>query len=116
MVVDRDIEVFNQYALDNHQALKNCGHDINKDDMMECLLDVYLLDWDNKFHAYIIQLKTSIDDGALTQRAEQLMGKALNFYKPCKENGAWGQKSQDNQKIVVLSEERWGFVMKWQQC
>ena len=61
---------FFQYVLDNCQSLKNNGHDIDEDGMLECLLDAHLLSQDNEFHAYIIQLKTSIDDGTLTQTAE----------------------------------------------
>ena len=72
-VMNSNIEVFNQFVLDNHQALKNQGPDIDEDDMLEHLLDAYLLAQDNEFNAYIIQLKTSIDDGTLTQTAKQLM-------------------------------------------
>ena len=92
-IVNSDIEVFNQYVLENSQALKNHTHDINKDDMLGHLLDAYFLAQDNEFHAYIFQLKTMIDDGTLTQTAEQLMGKAFNFYKSHKDKGTWGQQS-----------------------
>ena len=78
-VMKSDREFFDKYVLDHCQALKKHDHDIDDYDMLECLLDVYLLAQDNKFHAYIVQLKTSIDDGTLTQTAKQLMGKAINF-------------------------------------
>ena len=86
-VVSSDIEVFNWYVMDNCQALKNSGNDINKDNFLECFSETYLLSQDKKLHAYIVQLKTSIDDGTLTQTAEQLLDKAFNFYKSCKNKG-----------------------------
>ena len=61
--MNSNIDVFNQYVLDSHQALKNSGYDIDKDDMLEHLLDTYFLAQDNEFHAIIAQLKTNIDDG-----------------------------------------------------
>ena len=65
-VVNSNVEDFNQYVLDNLQALKNLSQDIDEDNTLEFLLDAYLLAQDNEFHAYILQLKTSIDDGTLT--------------------------------------------------
>ena len=65
-VLSNNIEVFNQYVLENCQASKKGGHDIGEDDMLEHLLGAYLLAQDSIFHAYIIKLKTSIDDGTLT--------------------------------------------------
>ena len=65
-IMNSNIKVFNQYVLDNCQAYKKCGHDIDKDDLLEYLLDAYLLAQDNKFHAYIVHLKTSIGDDTLT--------------------------------------------------
>ena len=41
-------------VLDNCQALKNGGHDINEHDMLEQLLEAYLLAQDNEFHAFIV--------------------------------------------------------------
>ena len=38
-VMNSIIEVFNQYVLDNCQALKKRFHDIDKDNMLEHLLD-----------------------------------------------------------------------------
>lgn len=43
-----------------------------------------------------------IDDGTLTQRAEQIMGKVFNLYKSCKDDGTWDQESSNHQQIVAL--------------
>ena len=72
--------------------------------MLERLLEAYLLAQDNEFHP-CIELKTNIDDGTLTQTAEQLMGKAFNFYKSCKDKGNWGKQSPHHQKVVAVSAE-----------
>ena len=53
-VVNSNMEFINQYVLDNHQTLKNCGHNIDEDDMLQHLIDAYLLAQDNQFHAYIL--------------------------------------------------------------
>ena len=73
-VVNRDIELFNRYVMDNRVALKNRGHDIDEDDMLQCILNDYLLAQDNEFHAYIMQIKTGIDDGSIHYTAEQTGG------------------------------------------
>ena len=100
-VVNSDI-VFNRYVMDNRAALKNRGHDIKEDDMLECILNAYLLAQDNEFHSYITQIRTSIDDGSIQQTAEQLMNKAFNFYKVRNDKGTWGQQSPEYQQIIAL--------------
>ena len=73
-VVNRDIELFNRYVMDNRVALKNRGHDIDEDDMLQCILNEYLLAQDDEFHEYIMQIKTGIDDGSIHYTAEQTGG------------------------------------------
>ena len=102
-VVNSDIELFNRYVMDNRAALKNRGHDIDEDNMLERILNAYLLAQDNEFHSYITQIKTSIDNGSIQQTAEQLMNKAFNFYKVRKDKGTWGQQSPEHQQIIALS-------------
>ena len=81
-VVNSNIEHFNQFVQDNGQALKNRGHDIDKDDMVECLLQAYLVAHDSKFNNYVTLLQTNFNDGTSSLNAEQLMCKAFDFYKP----------------------------------
>ena len=99
-VVNSDIEVFNRYVMDNWAVLKNRGHDINEDDVLECILNAYLLAQDNEFHSYITQIKTSIDNGTVQHTAKQLMNKAFNFYKARKDKGTWGQQFPEHQQSL----------------
>ena len=88
--------------MDNWAAWKNRGHDINKDDMLECILNAFLLTQDNEFHTYITQIKTGIHDGSIQHTAVQLMNKAFNFYKARKDKGTWSQQSPEHQQIIAL--------------
>ena len=40
-VMNSNIELFNRHVMDNMMALKNRGHDIDKDDMLEHILNAY---------------------------------------------------------------------------
>ena len=40
-VMNSNIELFNRHVMDNLMALKNRGHDIDKDDMLEHILNAY---------------------------------------------------------------------------
>ena len=86
-VVNSDIEMFNRYIMDIKSGFKNRSHDVNKDNMVECILNAYLFTQGNEFHSYITQIKTSMDDGSFQQTAEQLMNKAFNFYKSRNDKG-----------------------------
>ena len=101
-VVNSDIEVFNRYVMDNRAALKNRGHNIDEDDMLECILNAYLLAQDNEFYTYITQIKTGIHNGSVLHTAEQLVNKAFNFCKARKDKGTWVQQSSEHQRIIAL--------------
>ena len=99
-LVNSNIELFNRYIMDNRVALKNRGHDIDEDDMLELILNAYLLAQDNQFHQDITQIKTGINDGSVQHIAEQLMNMA--FYKARKDKGTWVQQSPEHQQIIAL--------------
>ena len=101
-VVNSNIEVFNRNIMDNWAALKNRVHDIYNNDMLECILNAYLLAQDNEFNSYTTQIKRSINDGSVQQTAEQLMNKALPFYKARKDRGTWDQQPPKHEQIITI--------------
>ena len=101
-VVSSNINMFNRYIMDNQAALKNRGHDIDEDDMLESILNAYLFTQDNEFHSYITQIKTGIDNGSVQLTAEQFINKAFNFYKARNDKGTWGQQTPECQQIIAL--------------
>ena len=68
-VVNSNIELLHMNVITNLAVLKKRGHYINEDDMLECILNVYLFAQDNEFHAYITQIKAGIDDGLVEHTA-----------------------------------------------
>ena len=104
-VVNGNIELLNRYVMDNRAILKNRGHNIDVDDMFECILNVYLLAEDNKFHAYIMQIKTGIDDGSVQHTTKQLLNKAFKFYKlkKTREHGANNLQNTSRSLLSKLS-------------
>ena len=80
-VMNSNIKVFKWYVMNNRAALKNRGHDINEGDMLEHILNAYLLAQDNKFHAYITQIKTGINEGLVQHTEEQLTSTRLGKTK-----------------------------------
>ena len=88
--------------MDNRVALKNRGHDIDEDDMLKYILNTYLLAQNNKFHAYITQIKTGINDSLVQHTTKQLMNKAFNFYKDRKDKETWGKQSPKHQQAIAV--------------
>ena len=100
-----DISKFNTWVHAQMDLLHS--RDQEAVDLLHYLWKAYKMAPDEEFITYIKDLKSQAEDGQATYTAEELMTRAENKYKAhlLDEENAWGQLSDDHEKIIAISME-----------
>ncbi len=98
-----DIEVLHSY-FDSHYT-QIIARSATVDDPIDILFSAYMVVPCNNFRSYIKRKQDAYTDGTLTLTHEELIILATNKFILLKQEGTWGAKSPDKDKIVALQAE-----------
>ncbi len=95
-----DIKLLHSYFDSNYTQIIACGATVN--DPADILFSAYMVVPCNNFKSYIKCKQDAYTDGTLTLMHEELIMLATNKFNLLKQEGTWGAKSPDEDKIVAM--------------
>jgi hypothetical protein len=98
-----DIELLHSYFDSNYTQIIACGATVT--DPVDILFSMYMVVPCNNFRSYIKRKQDAYTDGTLTLTHEELIMLATNKFNLLKQEGTWGAKSPDKDKIVAMQAE-----------
>jgi hypothetical protein len=98
-----DIELLNSYFDSNYTQI--IAHGAMVDDPVNILFSAYMVIPCNNFRSYIKHKQDAYTDGTLTLTHKELIMLATNKFNLLKQEGTWGAKSPDKDKIVTMQVE-----------
>jgi hypothetical protein len=101
--IKRDIELLHSYFDSNYTQIIACGATV--DNPVNILFFAYMIVPCNNFRSYIKRKQYAYTDGTLTLTHKVLIMLATNKFNLLKQEGTWGAKSPDEDKIVVMQAE-----------
>jgi hypothetical protein len=94
-----DIELLHSYFDSNYTQI--IARRATIDDPVDILFSMYMVVPCNNFRSYIKHKQDAYTDGTLTLTHEELIMLATNKFNLLKQEGMWGAKSPDKDKIVA---------------
>jgi hypothetical protein len=98
-----DIGLLHSYFDSNYTQIVTCGATV--DDPVDILFSAYMVVPCNNFRSYIKCKQDAYTDGTLTLTHKELIMLATNKFNLLKQEGTWGAKSPDEDKIVAMQAE-----------
>jgi hypothetical protein len=98
-----DIELLHSYFDSNYTQIIACGATINNP--VNILFSAYMVVPCNNFRSYIKCKQDAYTDGTLTLTHKELIMMATNMSNLLKQEGTWGAKSPDEDKIMAMQAE-----------
>jgi hypothetical protein len=98
-----DIKLLHSKFDSNHTQIITRGATV--DNPIDILFSAYMVIPCNNFRSYIKHKQDAYTDGTLTLTHKQLIMLATNKFNLLKQEGTWGAKSPDKDKIVALQAE-----------
>jgi hypothetical protein len=98
-----DIELLHSYFGSKYTQIIACGAMV--DNPIDILFSAYMVIPCNNFRSYIKRKQDAYTDGTLTLTHEDLIMLATNKFNLLKQEGTWGAKSPDEDKIVAMQAE-----------
>ncbi len=99
-----DIELLHSYFDSNYTQIIACGATV--DNPVDILFSAYMVIPCNNFRSYIKRKQDAYTDGTLSTLAhKELIMLATNKFDLLKQEGTWGAKSPDEDKIVAMQTE-----------
>jgi hypothetical protein len=98
-----DIKLLHSYFDSNHTQIIARGATV--DDPVDILFSAYMVLPFNNFRSYIKRKQNAYTDGTLTLMHKELIMLATNKFNLLKQEGTWGGKSPDEDKIVAMQAE-----------
>jgi hypothetical protein len=98
-----DIELLHSYFHSNYTQIITCGATVH--DLINILFSTYMVVPCSNFRSYIKRKQNAYTDGTLTLTHEELIMLANNKFNLMKQEGTWGAKSPDKDKIVAMQAE-----------
>ncbi len=101
--VKGNIKMVHSYFDNNYSQIIACGATV--DDPVDILFSAYAAVPCHNFHTYIRCKHDSYTDGSLTITHEELILLATNKFNLLKQEGSWGAKSADKERIIAMQAE-----------
>jgi hypothetical protein len=101
--VKGDIKLLHSYFDSNYTQIIACGATV--DDPVDILFSAYMVVPCSNFRSYIKRKQEFYTDGTLTLAHKELIMLATNKFNLLKQEGTWGAKSPDEDKIVAMQAE-----------
>jgi hypothetical protein len=98
-----DIELLHSYFYSNYTQI--IARSAMVEDPIDILFSLYMVVPCNNFRSYIKRKQDAYTDGTLTLTHEELIMLATNKFNLLKQEGTWGAKSPDEDKIVAMQAE-----------
>jgi hypothetical protein len=98
-----DIELLHSYFDSNYIQITARGATV--DDPANILFSAYMVVPCNNFRSYIKRKQDAYTDGTLTLKHKELIMLATNKFNLLKQEGIWGAKSPDEDKIMAMQAE-----------
>jgi hypothetical protein len=98
-----DIKLLHSYYDSNYTQIIARGATV--DDPVNILFSAYMVIPCNNFRSYIKHKQDAYTDGTLTFMHKELITLATNKFNLLKQEGMWGAKSPDEDKIVAMQAE-----------
>jgi hypothetical protein len=98
-----DIKLLHSYFNSNYIQIIACFAMV--DDSVDILFPVYMVVPCNNFRSYITCKQDAYTDGTLTLTHKELIMLVTNKFNLLKQEGTWGAKSLDEDKIVAMQAE-----------
>ncbi len=101
--IKEDIELLHSYFDSNYTQIIAHGAMVN--DPVDILFSAYMVIPCNNFRSYLKRKQGAYTDGTLTLMHKELIMLATNKFNLLKQEGTWGAKSPDEDKIVAMQAE-----------
>jgi hypothetical protein len=101
--INGEIELLYSYFDSNYTQIIACSATV--DDSVNIFFSAYMVVPCNNFRSYIKRKQDVYTDGTLTLMHEELIMLATNKFNLLKQEGTWGAKSADEDKIVAMQAE-----------
>jgi hypothetical protein len=101
--IQGNIELLHSYFDSNYTQIIARGATVN--DPIDILFSVYMVVPCNNFRSYIKRKQDAYTDETLTLMHEELIMLATNKFNLLRQEGTWGAKSPDKDKIVAMQAE-----------
>jgi hypothetical protein len=98
-----DIKLLHSYFDSNYTQI--IAHGATVDNPIDILFSAYTVIPCNNFRSYIKRTQDAYTDGTLTLMHKELIMLATNKFSLLKQEGTWGAKSPDEDKIVTMQAE-----------
>ncbi len=98
-----DIKLLHSYFDTNYTQI--IAHGATVDNPIDILFSAYMVIPCNNFRSYIKHKQDAYTDGTLTLMNKELIMLATNKFNLLKQEGTWGAKSPDEDKIVAMQAE-----------
>ncbi len=98
-----DIELLQSYFDSNYTQIIARGATVN--DPVDIIFSTYMVVPCNNFRSYIKRKQDAYTDGTLTLMHKELIMLATNKFNLLKQEGTWGAKSPDKDKIMAMQAE-----------
>jgi hypothetical protein len=98
-----DIKLLHSYFDSNYTQIIAPGATV--DNLIDILFSTYMVVPSNNFRSYIKRKQDAYTDGLLTLMHKELIMLATNKFNLLKQEGTWGAKSPDEDKIVAMQAE-----------
>jgi hypothetical protein len=98
-----DIKLLHSFFDSNYTQIIACGAIVNNP--VDILFSAYMVVPCNNFRSYIKRKQDAYTDGTLTLMHEELIMLATNKFNLLKQEGTWGAKSPDKDKIMAMQAE-----------
>jgi hypothetical protein len=98
-----DIELLHSYFDSNYTQIIGRGATVK--DSVNILFSAYMVVPCNNFRSYIKRKQDAYTDGTLTLMRKEIIMLATNKFNLLKQEGMWGAKSPDEDKIVAMQAE-----------
>ncbi len=102
-IIKGDIKILHYYFDANYTQINAHGATVN--DPTNILFSAYLVIPCHNFRSYIKRKQDAYTDGTLALTHEELFMLAANKFNLLKQEGSWGAKSPDKDKIVAMQAE-----------
>jgi hypothetical protein len=102
-IIKGDIELLHSYFDSNYTQI--IAHGATVDDAIDILFSAYMVVLCNNFRSYIKCKQDAYTDGTLTLTHEELIMLATNKFNLLKQEGTWGAKSPNKDKIMAMQAE-----------
>jgi hypothetical protein len=98
--INEDIKLPHSYFDTNYTQI--IAHGATVDDPVNILFSAYMVIPCHNFRSYIKHKQDAYTDGTLTLTHEELIILATNMFNLLKQEGTWGAKSPDEDKIIAM--------------